>query len=176
MGRGKQGGSDDWASEAWGGGDSERRQSGKRASKSRDGGVLGDLVQAAHGAGLVRREVSKPPVVALYVHGSVFGSTAGLLVGVNVITMAFTKHKFPWSLYVLCAWGALLAMQFGITWGVFKGTGEDTRELEQMLNSVVGWLTWLAERGSEAVSKGTNPFPPGSRLGQVWSYLVTEPV
>jgi hypothetical protein len=176
MGRGerKQAASDDWASEAWGG--DEQRQSGKRASKSRGGGVVGELVDAAHGAGMVRKEVSKPPVVALYVHASVFGSMAGLLVGVNVITMAFTKHKFPWSLYVLVAWGAVLAMQFGITWGVFKGTGEDTRELEQMLKSVVDWLTWLKEHGSEAVSKGTNPFSPGSRLGKVWSYLVTEPV
>jgi len=113
-------------------------------------------------------------ILGLSIHGVVFVSICTLLAGINVVMMAFTKFKFPWSLYAIVIWGSLLMMHYGITWSIFKLSGLGTKELDRMVQRVVESALRFFEWFQSAFMKGYNPFPKNSRLGRVWDFLLGE--
>ncbi len=120
----------------------------------------------------VKSKPKKGAITAIYIHASVYGCISLLLMGINFLSILFTKNRFPWSLYVVFIWGSLVLMHFALTWSILKGTDAGTEELDEMVRKLVDLVLWFVDNFSGLFMKGFNPFPQNSRLARLWDYLM----
>lgn len=104
--------------------------------------------------------------LGLVIHGVVMLSVIALLVGINGMVMAFSKHKYPWVAFPSVIWLCLFGMHLGITWGILRATGSDTKEIDNAAAKVGAVVIDLVGK----MSQGYNPFPAKSRIGKMYRY------
>jgi len=154
----------------------DERKDTKSDRKSKRGSILSDMVDAVIVTGDDRhkKELKGKPaaVVALYIHFSICSSIVGLVMGINLLSILLTSHKFPWSLYVLVTWSGMLTLHFAVTWSIMKGRGEDTHEMDVILRTMRDFVTWCVQQSIEFFTNGFNPFPENSRLARLYDYLM----
>ncbi|GBG29746.1 Initiation-specific alpha-1,6-mannosyltransferase [Hondaea fermentalgiana] len=110
--------------------------------------------------------------LALVMHGVTIATVIGLLGGINLLSIVFLEHKFPWALYPAVILISLFFMHFGFTWGIMRALGASTKELDEIVERVVYGVVDLVVSFSKLYADSFNPFPKGSRLAKVFDFLL----